>query len=183
VASLTWKDEMTFQIAKSVIAGLGYDYPDAVERFRQAKLAHRFTGDVAPSAPALVEHAVRRVPSTEAGQPDDFVADYEVIDDMPAKTLEQRKADLIATARQAEALAMAKVISPARARLMGLDLSAVYAKPDGQRSGVDRDLLAAAQVIADQKQAIQRHGIGQEIEVEDLTEETIDAWVPTPFAA
>jgi hypothetical protein len=63
---------MTFQIAKSVINGLPYSYADAVETFRQAKLAHRFTGDVAPSAPAIIEHAVRRVPRD--GQADDFVA-------------------------------------------------------------------------------------------------------------
>jgi hypothetical protein len=36
---------MTFQIAKSVIDGLPYNYTESVEAFRQAKLAHRCTGD------------------------------------------------------------------------------------------------------------------------------------------
>jgi hypothetical protein len=36
---------MTFQIAKSVIDGLPYNYTESVEAFRQAKLAHRFAGD------------------------------------------------------------------------------------------------------------------------------------------
>jgi hypothetical protein len=42
---------MTLQIAKSVIDGLPYNHAEELERFRQAKLARRFTGDVAPSAP------------------------------------------------------------------------------------------------------------------------------------
>ena len=48
---------MTLQIPRSVLNGLPYSYAEAVETFRQAKLAHRFTGDIAPSAPAIIEHA------------------------------------------------------------------------------------------------------------------------------
>jgi hypothetical protein len=48
---------MAFQIARSVISGLPPPYADAAESFRQARLKHRFTGDVAPSAPAIIEQA------------------------------------------------------------------------------------------------------------------------------
>jgi hypothetical protein len=48
---------MTFQIARSVIDGLPYPHADAAEAFRQARLEHRFAGDVAPSAPAIIEQA------------------------------------------------------------------------------------------------------------------------------
>lgn len=54
---------MTFRIARSVMNRLPYSHADEVEKFRQAKLAHRFTGDAAPSAPAIIDHAVRRVPA------------------------------------------------------------------------------------------------------------------------
>jgi hypothetical protein len=170
---------MTFQIAKSVINGLPYSYADAVETFRQAKLTHRFTGDVAPSAPAIIEHAVRRV-QTE-GQADDFVADYEIIHDIPLPTLAERKAALVAAIRSAEAAALAKIISPARERLMGLDLNAVYAKPEAARTDDDRALLAKAPDIAARKQAVHRHAATQEIAVEELTEATIDGWKPEAF--
>ncbi|SRR5258708_6561572 len=170
---------MPFQIAKSVINGLPYDYADAVEQFRQAKLAHRFTGDIAPSAPALIESAVRRV-QTE-GQADDFVADYEIIDDIPVPTLAERKAALAAAIRSAEAAALAKIISPARERLMGLDLNAVYAKPEAERTDADRALLSSAGAIATRKEVIHRHSAKLEIAVEELTDATIDGWTPAEF--
>jgi hypothetical protein len=170
---------MTFQIAKSVINGLPYSYADAVETFRQAKLAHRFTGDVAPSAPPIIEHAVRRVP--REGHADDFVADYAIIDDIPVPTLAERKAALAAGIRSAEAAALARLISPARERLMGLDLNAVYAKPEAARTDADRALLAKATDIAVRKDTIYRHGIHLEIAVEELTDATIDGWTPAAF--
>jgi hypothetical protein len=172
---------MTFQIAKSVINGLPYNYADEVEKFRQAKLAHRFTGDVAPSAPAIIEHAVRRVPTE--GQADDFVADYEIIDDIPAPTLAERKAALVATIRNAEAAALAKVISPARERLMGLDLNAIYAKPEAGRTDADLALLAKATDIAARREIVLRHSAKLEIALEELTEATLDGWTPAEFPA
>jgi hypothetical protein len=170
---------MTFQIAKSVLNALPYSYADEVEKFRQAKLAHRFTGDIAPSAPAIIEHAVRRV--ARDGQADDFVADYEVIDDVAVPTLAERKAVLLGKIRTAEAAAMARIISPGRERLLGLDLNAVYAKPEADRSDADRALLAKTADIAARKQAVQRHGAALEVEVEDLTEVAMDGWTMRPF--
>jgi hypothetical protein len=173
---------MTIQIPKSVIAGLPYNYADEVEAFRQAKLAHRFTGDIAPSAPAIIEHAVRRV-QTE-GQADDFVTDYEVVDDTPPPpTLAEQKQVLVGQLRSMEAAALAEIISPARERLMGLDLNAVYAKPDADRTDADRALLAKAADIAARKDFIQRHSAIQQIALEDLTEAAIDGWTPAAFPA
>jgi hypothetical protein len=172
---------MTFQIAKSVLDGLPYNYADAVETFRQAKLAHRFTGDIAPSAPAIIEHAVRRVPRD--GQADDFVADYEIIDDIPVPTLAERKAALAAAIRSAEAAALAKIISPARERLQGLDLNAVYAKPEAERTDADRALLSSAIAIAARKDVVHRHGIHLEIAIEELTDATIGGWMPAALPA
>ncbi len=171
---------MTFQIAKSVIAGLPFDYAAAVEQFRQAKLAHRFTGDIAPSAPALIEAAVRRVPIE--GQADDFVTDYEVIDDTPpAPTLDERKMALLNEIRTAEAAAFVKIISPGRQKLLFLDLAPIYAKPEADRTDAERELVASAVALDKRREAIQRHAAAQEIEVEDLTEATIDGWKPAAF--
>jgi hypothetical protein len=173
---------MTFKIAKSVIDGMGIDYPAEVEAFRQAKLAHRFTGDVAPSAPAIIEHAVRRVPVE--GAADDFVTDYEVVDDTPPPpTLQERKAALVSTIRSMEAAASAEIVTPARERLMGLDLNEVYVKPDADRNDADRALVAKMTDVAARKATINRHAVLLEIEVEDLNEADIDGWVPAAFPA
>jgi hypothetical protein len=42
--------------------------PEEVEKFRLAKLAHRSIGEVAPSVPALIEQAVRRVAGRRRGR-------------------------------------------------------------------------------------------------------------------
>jgi hypothetical protein len=173
---------MTFKIAKSVIDGMGIDYAAEVEAFRQAKLAHRFTGDIAPSAPAIIEHAVRRVPVE--GQADDFVTDYEVVDDTPPPpSLNERKGRLLDSIRAAEFMSLGNIISPARERLMGMDINHVYGLPEGDRDDRDREALATWATIAKRKQAVQRHAALLEIEVEDLTEADIEAWVPKPFPA
>ena len=70
-------------------------FAQAVEAYRQAKLAHRFTVDVpAPTADPLVESVVRRVQG-EPGKPDDFIVlNYEIEDDLPKPppTPEQQQA-------------------------------------------------------------------------------------------
>src|SRR4051794_23550125 len=170
---------MTFQIARSVINGLGYDYAAAVEAFRQAKLAHRFTGDIAPSAPAIIEHAVSRMPNP--GHADDFVADYDVIEDIPVPTLAERKQALIGTLRVMESAALGKIISPARERLMGLDINAVYLKPEAERTEADRALLERMTRLAARKEVVYRHSAEREVEIEELTEASIDGWIPKEF--
>jgi hypothetical protein len=164
-----------------VINGLGYDYAGAVEAFRQAKLAHRFTGDIAPSAPAIIEHAVSRVQTP--GQADDFVADYEILEDIPVPTLAERKQALVTTIRAMEATALAGIISPARGRLMGLDVNSVYLKPEAERTEADRALLERLSQISARKEVVHRHSVGLEIAVEELTDATIDGWTPPEFPA
>jgi hypothetical protein len=80
-----------------------------------------------------------------------------------------------------EAAALAKLISPGRERLMGLDLNAVYAKPEAARSDADHALLAKATDIAARKQLIARHGAELEVALEELTDATIDGWAPAAF--
>jgi hypothetical protein len=51
---------MTYQVPKSIVDRLPYIFADEVEKHRQALLAHRFVGDAAPNAPAIIEQAIRR---------------------------------------------------------------------------------------------------------------------------
>jgi len=75
---------VTLQVQRTVAAALGFDFAAAVVAYRLALLDHRDTEGVpAPVAPSpLVEAAVRRVPT--AGAPDDFVADFALVDDPDA---------------------------------------------------------------------------------------------------
>lgn len=73
---------MTVQIPKSQVPD---DFADRVEAFRQALLRHRTTRGVAvPTAHHLIEQCVRRVQyPIKDKKPDDFVADFEIVDDTP----------------------------------------------------------------------------------------------------
>lgn len=68
----------------------------AVEAFRQAKLAHRFMVDVpAPTADPPIESIVRRIQG-EPGKPDDFVVlPFEIIDDTPHTPEQQQAIDVL----------------------------------------------------------------------------------------
>ncbi|WP_425908216.1 hypothetical protein [Nitrobacter sp. TKz-YC02] len=83
------------QVSLSQI-GSAENFVQAVEAFRQAKLAHRFTVDVpAPTADPFVESVVRRVQGVP-GKPDDFVVlPFEVIDDTPRTPEQQQAIDVL----------------------------------------------------------------------------------------
>ncbi len=87
---------MTAKIPLSQIKAMP-DFEARVAAFIQAKKDHLITiGEPSPTEDRLVESAVRRVPGDGHVTPDDFVADYTVVDDTPpadpAPTLDQRKA-------------------------------------------------------------------------------------------
>jgi hypothetical protein len=77
----------------SVISKMPFDFESAVWDFIKAKKDHLLTeGFPAPAAPnAMVENAVRRIPGYFNSDTDfvldDFAPDYEIIDDMPAPSL------------------------------------------------------------------------------------------------
>jgi hypothetical protein len=175
---------MTLQIFKSVIDGLPYSYADAVEKHRQALLAHRFTGDAAPTAAALVEQAVRRV--QRDGEADDFITDYIVVDDtqpVPVPTDAERKQALIAGVRLAERTATDTIIGPGKLRRLGLDVSRVLARPEAARSADDHATLATFASVQARLEAVQYHAATLEAEIDDLAPEHCATWTPAPFPA
>lgn len=176
---------MTFKIARSVINSLPYDYLQEVVGFRDAKLAHRFTLEPAPHAADIVEFAVRRVPVD--GAADDFVIDVEIVEDLPPEppppTLAERKAALVGQLNQSQDIAMLSVVSPARERLLLLDVNAIRPDKDGKITADLQALLDRVADISARRNVIQRYFVNLEIEVEDLTEASIDAWTFKPFGS
>ncbi len=175
---------MTLKVFKSVIEGLPYDYAQEVEAHRQALLAHRFVGDAAPSAPALIEQAVRRVQTV--GEPDDFVADYTVFDDTPPEqvpTDAERKQALITRVRLAERDASEAIIGPGKLRLMTMDMTRVFAKPEADRSENENAVLAAYASVQARLDAVHYHAATLEAQIDDLAPEGYAQWSPSSFPA
>lgn len=106
----------------SHIKALPFDFDAKVAEFIAAKKAHALTvGEAAPSAPHhWIEQAVRRV--SVDGAADDFVADYELIDDTPPPpTLEQKKHQLVISVAQASAEAVNALIPRLKGRLWSME--------------------------------------------------------------
>jgi hypothetical protein len=174
---------MTAKIMLSVLTNMGTtpeEFGEQVEAFVQAKMDHRFkVGEPAPTAPAMIENLVKRVPP--AG-PDEFVADYQIIDDTPPpKSLAERKGELLSMLAREEQDALNAVLSPAKRRLLGMEVARVSGIQADQRSKSDKAILEESVRIARLGQAIQLHGAKMMAEVEDLTEETIEGWSPKEF--
>lgn len=173
---------MTLKIAKSVVDAQVSDFAAAVEAHRQALLAHRFTGDAAPTAPALVEQAVRRV--QREGEADDFVADYAIIDDtspVPVPTEAERRQALVTAVRLAEQQASLAIIGAGKLRLLTLDATRILSLPEASRSADDGALLARFAAVQAQLAAVQYHAARLEAGIDDMAPDQFDGWTPPPF--
>jgi hypothetical protein len=172
---------MPQMITLSTIQGLGFTaetFARAVEDFRAAKLAHRFTVGVPAPTPQhpVIEECVRRVPP--AGM-DDFVTDYELVDDSPS--FEQRKQRLAGDVHRLEQEAIGHVIPPGRARLMQMDVDRIARKAAGEVTAADKEIVDAYRKRTRLIDDIRYHGAKLLAEVEDLTEASIDGWTPAKF--
>lgn len=133
-----------------------------------------------PIAHPLVERAISRI--QRQGQPDQYVADFVVIDDTtpPPLSLEDKKDKLTLQLRTAEADAANKIISPRKSRLVHLNGTAALAIDADKRTDAQKEDIA----LLDEIQALQiknaKTAAQAESEIEDLTEQTIDSWqLPT----
>ncbi|MGM4999244.1 hypothetical protein AB8A05_10960 [Tardiphaga sp. 538_B7_N1_4] len=176
---------MTFQINKSEVDALPFDFAEAVEAHRLALIEHRQTGNATPTHDPRVEAAVRRViVPLEEGRPDDFVADFEIVDDTPPPpTSSEQRAKLLRNIQVEHAAAAARVISPARARLLSMDVSRVYAKPAESRTPADDAIFAQHAAIQARLNALTYHTATLEVEIEELADDQLDSWQMTAFPA
>jgi hypothetical protein len=141
---------MTFKIAKSRVDALGYDFEAAVKDYIAALEAHRFEGNAAPHAAPEVEWAVRRVQHPiEAQKPDDFIADYEIVDDTPPPppppTLAERKQAARAKLLQEEQAAIAELIAPEKQRFLSMKYT--RARQADPKTQADLDEIARFEAL------------------------------------
>jgi hypothetical protein len=116
-----------------------------------------------------------------ASEADDYeVVDYEIIDDR--QSLRARKDALIAQLSDQERALMTASMAPGKRRLAGLRAHEIQQKPEAERSDADGEFLAETQARLEREAAIGRHAAAQMAAIEDLTEDTIDAWQLAPFS-
>lgn len=73
---------MTFTVSKSMIPE---NFPELVDAHIKALMDHRTKVNVpTPTAEPLVEMSVKRL-KNGGKRPDDFIADYAILDDVPAQ--------------------------------------------------------------------------------------------------
>jgi hypothetical protein len=177
------------QIALSQLKAHGFAdeaaFSAAVAAHLAAHREHQQTVGVAAPSPAssIIEHAVRRVQyPIDAGKPDDFVADFEVIDDTPPPpSLEERKMALAVQVQAAATQALHAFTPPLKARMLNLQVAEAAVIDETKRTSVQRALLADAESRAKRELAVHRHWAELESQIHDLTEATIDQWKPAPF--
>jgi hypothetical protein len=174
---------MTFEIKLSQIKSAA-DFGADVAAYIKAKKDHQKTiGEPAPTAPPMVEAAVRTVPgSIDPPRADDYVADYHIEDDTPPPpSLDERKAALAAAAG-AEADAEINMISPPLLRrLIGMSVQDAYAVKEGSRTQAQEAAIAGNEDLQKRVRAVHFHLATVEAEIHGLTAETIDAWKAPPF--
>jgi hypothetical protein len=160
-----------------------------VQQFEQAVAEHidrliafsREVGKPRPVAHPLVEMAVKRISHPKSAKlPDDFMADYVVVDDTPPPppplNIEDRKRALVAAVHAAEHAAKHAVLPQRKHRLLNLNYSEAVAKPEQARTADDNLLISAAMEAGNKMRAIEMVAAQAESDIEDLTEDTVDSW-------
>jgi hypothetical protein len=176
---------MTLKIQLSHIKALPFDFETAVADFIAAKKRHQTTeGEPAPSAPhQMVEAAVKRIPgSIDPPRADEFVADYEIVDDTPPPpSLEARKSALAMQAQTAAQGAINKLRPPLKSRLLAIEFSRAMAIEEAKRAPSERATIAGYLDGNVRVEAITYHLAKIEASIHDLTDATIDDFDAPPF--
>lgn len=169
------------KVKLSDIEALGFDFAAAIKEHIKALQAHQMEVDTAaPTAHPLVERAIFR--ARAPGQPDTFVPNYEVIDDTPPKpTLEERKDQLERSVHDGSHAAIRNLMPARKYLLLNVVAQQAYGVEPAARTPQQKIAIVAKEQYDAAVAAVHRHVAGQLFDIEDLTEETVDGWLMTPF--
>lgn len=168
------------------------------EAFRAALDAHRTAlaehrvgepDQPAPIAHELLDQLIQRVPESgpvESRGPDRFeIVPYEIVDDTPPPpvppTLAERKQALLIELNAAGQAAVDKLLSPARARLLGIEYGDAARKPVGKRTAGEKAAVKKFTAFSDKAVKINRAVAVAAVALEDVTESTIKDWTVPAF--
>lgn len=173
---------MTLEVPLSVIGGQDGAFKAAVDGHIAAlKAFTKTTGKPRPTAHPLVEQAIKRIQRNK--QPDDFEADYTIIDDTPPPpvlTLEQKKEKLRSACIAAENEAKFKLLPKEKVRLAILKFQMASAKPEEERTAEEREDINSYNLVQKAWSLIELASATAESDIGDLTADTVDSWqVPT----
>jgi hypothetical protein len=163
---------MTARFLKSEIDALDFRFAAAVDEYIAAMDAHKFTvGVAAPIHHQMVQAAVRRV-QYEDRRPDDFVADYEIIDDTPP--LWMRKRNLVELVERNEEEVANKIWPIALRRLENMEYEDMVSQDNLTKN--DRKRLDV--IVAKQKkiQELNRKTAHVLATIDILDESNIGSW-------
>lgn len=163
----------------------------ALEAHRAALVSHR-TGEPdqpAPTGHELLDALILRVPDSgpvESRGPDRFqIAPYEIVDDTPPKpappSLADRKQALLIELHAAGQAAIDKLLSPARARLLGMEADDAAQTPKNKQTAAHKAMLKKLSAFRDRAAKINRVVTHGAVDIEDLTETTIGNWTVPAF--
>ncbi len=166
----------------SSLKTLPFDFEAEVKKFVQAKKDHLMTEGVpAPTAHPVVEASVRRIPGT-IHTPDDFVADYSIIDDTPPPpTLDERKSALATQVNDQVTALTSQIAPPLKQKLFQFQVNDATSVPEADRTNAQKAVIADFLERDRKLQGIYRHAAELESQIHDLTDATIDGWKPAPF--
>jgi hypothetical protein len=167
---------MPYEVRLTHLQGKQAEFEKAVADHITA--LHAFSKEVGKPRPVhhpLVEAAIKRV--QKANHPDEYVADYTILDDSPPPpTLEEKKAAHYADLLKAENVAKTKIIPNRKIRLMSLANNAALQKIDAEKTDQDKEAMASYIKIAKAFQKIEWATAQAESDIEDLTEANVDSW-------
>ena len=168
---------MPFEIHKSQFWD-GADqnaFENAVQNYiRTLHDFNRVVGKPRPTAHPLVERAIRRI--QKEGHPDQFFADYVVIDDTPQVSLEEKKSRLISKLRNLENATLHAEYPRGKMRLALHKCNQALLIKEDQRTEAQLEDIALVKRIQDFTEGVQEIAVHLEAEIEDLTEQNIDSW-------
>lgn len=182
---------MPFQVGLSQLQDRDQFERAVADHIDRLKEFNKVVGKPRPTAHPLIEACIKRISYPKASKkPDDYEADYVIVDDTPAVpeaaplSLEDRKRMHVASLRAAEHAAKEAVFPARKHRLLTMQAGAAQTKlvaKDGQiddsaLTDQEKDCLALIKEVQTKYGAIDMASAQAESDIEDLTEENVDSW-------
>lgn len=175
---------MAFEIPLSAIDGQEQAFKQAVDlHIEKLHAFNTMVGQPRPVAHHLVEAAIKRVTyPVKAKKPDEFVADYTIINDMAKQedianpSFEQKIFFLHQQIAIAENEAKHKLLPQKKVRLAAFKAGTAAAKDPKKRTAEEKEDIASFDRVQKAWHKIELQSAQAEHDLADVTPKTIDKW-------